>query len=71
MFLLKDESKKLKVFVAITLTIFLVICIATSLFYGNELLLGSLEEMNNDDVKYLRSANTLLETGKAPWKLWE
>ena len=68
MFLLKNESRKLKSFVAITLTIFLVTCIATSLFYGNELLLGSLEEMNNDDVKYLRSANTLLETGMLTYK---
>ena len=65
---LKNESKKLKLFVAITLTIFLVTCIATSLFYGNELLLGSLDKMDNDDVKYLRSANTLLETGKLTYK---
>ena len=68
MFSLKNESKKLKIFVAITLTVFLVTCIATSLFYGNELLLGSLEKMDNDDVKYLRSANTLLETGKLTYK---
>jgi len=68
MFLLKNESKKLKIFAAITLTLFLVTCIATSLYYGNELLLGSIEKMNNDDVKYLRSANTLINTGKLTYK---
>lgn len=68
MFSLKNESRKLKIFVAITLIIFLVTCIATSLFYGNELLLGSLEEMNNDDVRYLRSADTLIKTGMITYR---
>ncbi|MGE5653215.1 MAG: ArnT family glycosyltransferase [Bacillota bacterium] len=31
---------------------------------GDQFLLGDLETMNNDDVKYLRSAWTLLETGR-------
>lgn len=43
---------------------FVFLCICTSLFYGDELLLGSFSEFNNDDVKYLRSADTLIKTGK-------
>jgi len=64
MFSLKGESKKMKISVVAILIIFLATCIGVSLYYGNDLLLGSLEKMDNDDVKYLRSANTLLETGK-------
>lgn len=34
------------------------------MYYGDKLLLGSFESFNNDDVKYLRSADTLIKTGK-------
>ena len=47
---------------------FIVLCISTSLYYGDNLLLGSFSEFNNDDVKYLRSAQTLIETGKLTYK---
>ena len=43
-------------------------CILTSLYYGDELLLGSFSDFNNDDVKYLRSADTLIKTGKLTYK---
>jgi len=45
-----------------------VLCISTSLHYGDNLLLGSFSDFNNDDVKYLRSAKTLIETGKLTYK---
>ena len=47
---------------------FVLICIVTSLYYGDNLLLGSFSEFNNDDVKYLRSADTLIKTGKLTYK---
>lgn len=47
---------------------FILLCIVTSLHYGDKLLLGSFSEFNNDDVKYLRSAQTLVETGKLTYK---
>ncbi len=53
----------------IKLALALIICtsFAVSIFvifkYGNYFLLGSMEKMNNDDVKYIRSAITLLQTG--------
>jgi len=47
---------------------FILLCICASLYYGDDLLLGSFSEFNNDDVKYLRSAKTLIETGKLTYK---
>ena len=47
---------------------FILLCIITSLYYGDNLLLGSFSEFNNDDIKYLRSAQTLIETGKLTYK---
>lgn len=47
---------------------FILICIFTSLYYGDDLLLGAFSEYNNDDVKYLRSADTLIKTGKLTYK---
>ncbi|MBP3284931.1 MAG: glycosyltransferase family 39 protein [Clostridia bacterium] len=63
-FFLKEESVKFRIFIFSLLILFFYICAGTSLYYRERLLLGSLEEFNNDDVKYLRSADTLLKTGK-------
>lgn len=60
----KLNNDKFTLPLIICLIIFGAICILTSIYYGNELLLGDLELNNNDDVKYLRSAQTLLDTGK-------
>lgn len=60
----KLHNDKLKIPLLISLIIFLILCVTTSLYYGNKLLLGDLELNNNDDVKYLRSAQTLIDTGK-------
>ena len=63
-FLLKQESVKFRLIVGVLLILFFCVCVGSSVYYGKELLLGSFEEFNNDDVKYLRSADTLLKTGK-------
>ena len=47
---------------------FILLCTVTSLYYGDSLLLGSFSSFDNDDVKYLRSAETLIETGKLTYK---
>jgi len=64
MFCLKNESRKFKLSIILLLIIFCFISIFAGLYYNDELLLGSFENFDNDDVKYLRSANTLIQTGK-------
>ncbi len=64
----KLSEKKYGIILMICLSIFLIICIATSLYYGDKLLLGDIETYNNDDVKYLRSAQTLIDTGKLTYR---
>ncbi len=63
MFSLKAESRNIKICLAIFLSIFLILCIFASLYYGDKLLMGNFTDFNNDDVKYLRSAQTLIQTG--------
>ncbi len=64
MFLIKAESKKVKILVAVLTLAMLFGCIFASFYYNDELLLGSFEHYDDDDVKYLRSARTFVETGK-------
>ena len=64
----KLHNDKYKLPLLIFLAIFCLICIFTSIYYGNQLLLGDLELNNNDDVKYLRAAQTLLDTGMLTYK---
>ena len=64
----KLYNDKYKLPLLISLAIFCLICIFTSIYYGNKLLLGDLELNNNDDVKYLRAAQTLLDTGMLTYK---
>ncbi len=59
-----QETKRTKIILALIIGIFTLIGIFSVFYYGNSLLLGSLEKFNNDDVKYIRSAWTLLDTGK-------
>ena len=63
-FSLAHESKRTKTILFSMLAFFFALCLFTSFYYNNSLLLGSLEKFDNDDVKYLRSAQTLLQTGK-------
>lgn len=61
-------NDKYKLVLLICLGLFCLVCIFTSIYYGNKLLLGDLELNNNDDVKYLRAAQTLLDTGMLTYK---
>ncbi|MBC8060891.1 MAG: glycosyltransferase family 39 protein [Clostridiaceae bacterium] len=64
MFSLKNEEKYVKLVLAITCLLFFLICIISIFIYGNSTLLGSLIKPNNDDVKFIRSAWILVDTGK-------
>ncbi len=68
MFSLKNEKPKTKLILFLILGLFLALCFLSFFIHGNETLLGDFETMNNDDVKYLRSAWTLLETGQYTYK---
>lgn len=62
MFELKNEKKNIKIILAVVCMVFLCLSIFSNLKYGDANLLGSYEKMDNDDLKYIRSAWTLLET---------
>ena len=64
MFSLKEESKKTKLILYTIMFIFFIIGTYTVIKYGDNYLLGNFNEWNNDDVKYVRSAWTLLDNGK-------
>ncbi|GGN92877.1 glycosyltransferase family 39 protein [Saccharibacillus kuerlensis] len=63
MFSLKKETRQTRIRLSVLcLLVFLISC-AVSLAYGDQLLLGSYAKMNDDDVKYVQTADRLLETG--------
>ncbi|MBC8062133.1 MAG: glycosyltransferase family 39 protein [Clostridiaceae bacterium] len=63
MFSLKEESKTIKILLLIScLTLFALILLSI-FYYGNSTLLGNFYEPNNDDVKFIRSAWNLAQTG--------
>lgn len=64
MFRITDEKRWVKITLMVLLAVFFALCISSYLIYGDSTLLGSFDKMDNDDVKYLRSAWTLLETGR-------
>lgn len=68
MFSISNETKRVKITLLILLSVFFIACIFTSLYYGDKLIIGNFEEYNNDDVKYLRSAETFLKTGMLTYK---
>lgn len=61
---LKREYIKSRQVVGILLILFFIFCVATATYCGDTLLLGEFEKFDNDDVKYLRSADTLLKSGR-------
>ncbi|MDP4178204.1 MAG: glycosyltransferase family 39 protein [Bacillota bacterium] len=63
MFNLKNESKKTKIFLAICCTILFSLIMISIFYYGNSTLLGNFYAPNNDDVKFIRSAWILANTG--------
>lgn len=64
LFSLKKEDRKTKVILGTTCLIFLLISVFSIFIYGNSTLLGSLTNPNNDDVKFIRSAWILADTGQ-------
>lgn len=72
MFSLKNEKRAIKVFLAVACGLFFLICLFSIFKYGNSTLLGKLydpklrniNDPNNDDVKFIRSAVLLIQTGK-------
>ena len=64
MFNLKEEKKSIKIILGVTCLIFFLISIFSIIKYGNSTLLGSLSKPDNDDVKFIRSAWTLVATGQ-------
>ncbi len=64
MFSFKEEGRLTKLILAVTCLIVFLICLFSIIKYGNSTLLGSLTKFDNDDVKYIRSAWVLIDTGK-------
>jgi len=63
LFSLKEEGKLTKLILGITCLLFFLICIFSIFKYGNSTLLGNLSNPDNDDVKFIRSAWILADTG--------
>ena len=62
-FSLKEEKRSTKIALGITCGLFFLLCMFSIFKYGNTTLLGNLEVPDNDDVKFIRSAWILAETG--------
>ena len=60
---LKREKRYIKIILGVTCISFFLICLFSIYKYGNSTLLGNLTKPDNDDVKFIRSAWTLVETG--------
>jgi 4-amino-4-deoxy-L-arabinose transferase-like glycosyltransferase len=63
MYSLKDEKINIKRIILIVSALFFLVCLFSIFKYGNSTLMGSLENPDNDDVKFIRSAWVLVETG--------
>ncbi len=68
MFSIKAESKAVRILIIILAVAMLLACIFTSVYYNDKLLLGSFELYDDDDVKYLRSAETFIKTGQLTYR---
>ncbi|NIK78401.1 4-amino-4-deoxy-L-arabinose transferase-like glycosyltransferase [Paenibacillus castaneae] len=73
MFKLKEVSKSIKITLIAVIILVFSLSAASVLYYGDYFLLGSYEKLNNDDVKYVNSAQILLNkhtlaynSGKSP-----
>ena len=63
MFSLKNESKIIKILLSLCCIFLFSVTIFSIFYYGNKTLLGNFYRPNNDDVKFIRSAWTLANTG--------
>lgn len=61
---LKNEKRWIKATVICTSILVFFLCALSAFIYGDYFLLGSPDKMDNDDVKYIRSALTFGETGQ-------
>lgn len=68
MFSLKGEKIWVKILLILIVTFTITVSINAVLKYNNYYLLGSIEKMDNDDVKYIRSAWTLIDKGIFTYK---
>lgn len=64
MFSLKEEKKSTIILLALICLLFFIVCIFSIVKYGNSTMLGNLKNPDNDDVKFVRSAWILADTGK-------
>ncbi|GAA0719357.1 glycosyltransferase family 39 protein [Clostridium malenominatum] len=63
MFSIRKEDKWIKISLMIILSLFFILNLYSVLKYGNLNYLGSFEKFDNDDVKYIRSAWELIDSG--------
>lgn len=63
MFSLKSEKISIKVLLFASCLILFALILASIFYYGNNTLLGNFYKPNNDDVKFIRSAWNLFQTG--------
>ncbi|MBM7566899.1 ArnT family glycosyltransferase [Paenibacillus sacheonensis] len=63
MFSLRLETSRMRMFIWIVMAAVLLVHMAVVLWLGDHFLLGSYELRNNDDVKYVYSAQVLVEQG--------
>ncbi|AGK99120.1 glycosyltransferase family 39 protein [Clostridium pasteurianum] len=63
MFSLKNEKRSIKVLLFLSCLILFSLILISIFYYGNTTLLGNFYEPNNDDVKFIRSAWNLVQTG--------
>ncbi len=64
LFSIKEEKKHIKIMLGIMCSLYFIICVYSIFKYRNSTLLGSLLKPDNDDVKFIRSAWILKDTGK-------
>lgn len=63
LFNIKNESKITKLILILSCILMFAMILFSIFYYGNSTLLGNFYEPNNDDVKYIRSAWILAQTG--------
>lgn len=63
LFSLKNENKLTKIILFLSCITLFSLILGSIFYYGNSTLLGDFYEPNNDDVKFIRSAWNLVQTG--------
>lgn len=63
LFSLRAETRRTRLFLYVVCAFVFLLGAAVCLYYGDGFLLGTYAQLNNDDVKYVRSAELLLQKG--------